>query len=55
MILFKKEKEVLDLIEKHADKVEECLLKALCTIQAYINDDIPKAKQIRATWRFFGL
>ena len=45
MILFKKEKEVLDLIEKHADKVEECLVKALCTIEAYINSDIINAKQ----------
>lgn len=45
MILFKKEKEVLDLIEKHADKVEECISTSFTTIQAYLNDDITNAKQ----------
>ncbi len=46
MILFKKEKEVIELIEKHADKVEECLATSLSTLEAYINDDIPKAKKL---------
>jgi len=46
MILFKKEKEVLALIEKHADKVEECLSTSLNTIQAYLNGDIANAKKL---------
>lgn len=46
MILFKKEKEVLELIEKHADKVEECLSTSLSTLQAYLNNDIASAKKM---------
>ncbi len=46
MIFFKKEKDVLELIEKHADKVEECLSTTLSTIQAYLNDDIASAKTL---------
>ena len=46
MILFKKEKEVLALIEKHADKVEECLSTSLSTLQAYLDDDIASAKKL---------
>jgi predicted phosphate transport protein (TIGR00153 family) len=46
MILFKKEKEVLGLIEKHADKVEECLSTSLNTLQAYLNGDIASAKKL---------
>ena len=45
MIIFKKEKEVIDLIEKHADKVEECLAIATDTLQAYLGNDISKAKK----------
>ena len=46
MILFKKEKEVIDLIEKHADKMEECLSTAIKTIQAYLKENIDDAKKL---------
>jgi hypothetical protein len=46
MILFKKEKEVIELIEKHADKVEECVSTSLSTLQAYLNGDIASAKKL---------
>jgi predicted phosphate transport protein (TIGR00153 family) len=46
MIFFKKEKEVIELIEKHAEKVEECLATATDTLQAYLENDIPKAKKL---------
>ncbi len=46
MILFKKEKEVLELIEKHADKVEECMSTSLSTLQAYLDGDIASAKRL---------
>ena len=46
MIFFKKEKEVIGLIEKHADAVEECLATATATLQAYLENDIPKAKKL---------
>ncbi len=46
MILFKKEKEVLELIEKHADKVEECMLTTFSTLEAYLNEDIASAKRL---------
>jgi predicted phosphate transport protein (TIGR00153 family) len=45
MIIFKKEQEVIDLIEKHADKMEECLSTAIKTIQAYLKDNIDEAKK----------
>ncbi len=46
MIIFKKEKEVIELIEKHADKVQECLTIAIDTLKAYFENDIPKAKNL---------
>ena len=46
MIIFKKEKEVIDLIEKHADKMEECLSTAIKTIQAYLEDNLDAAKTL---------
>ena len=46
MILFKKEKEVIELIEKHADKVEECVTTSFSTLQAYLNGDIANAKRL---------
>ncbi len=46
MILFKKEKEVIKLIEKHADKVEECLCVAVKTIEAYLENNISEAKKL---------
>lgn len=46
MIIFKKEKEVINLISEHADKMEECLLTAIKTIQAYLNGNIDEAKKL---------
>lgn len=46
MIIFKKEKEVIELITKHADKMEECLSTAIKTIQAYLEDNIDEAKTL---------
>lgn len=46
MIIFKKEKEVIALIEKHADKMEECLSTAIKTIQAYLKENIGEAKKL---------
>jgi predicted phosphate transport protein (TIGR00153 family) len=45
-MLFKKEKEVIDLIEQHVDKMEACLETAMDTLQAYLNDDIDRAKML---------
>ncbi len=46
MFLFKKEKEVIDLIEKHVEKVVECLNVANQTLQAYLDKDIALAKKL---------
>lgn len=46
MFIFKKEKEVIELIEKHVVKVVECLSVANETLQAYIGGDITKAKSL---------
>jgi hypothetical protein len=46
MIIFKKEKEVIKLIIKHADKMEECLETAIKTLQAYLQDNISDAKKL---------
>lgn len=46
VIFFKKEKKVIKLIEKHANKVEKCLKTALSTIQNYLDDDIESAKKL---------
>jgi len=46
MVFFKKEKEVIKLIENHANKVEECLTVAVKTITAYLEDNIPEAKEL---------
>ena len=45
-MLFKKEKEVIDLIEQHAAKMEACLSTAIETLLAYLDDDIAKAKNL---------
>ena len=50
MFIFRKEKEVIELITQHAEKVEECLSIAAKTLQAYLLDDIALAKtQARQT------
>lgn len=46
MIIFKKEKEVIKLISKHADKMEHCLLTAIKTIRAYLKGNIEEAKKL---------
>ena len=46
MILFKKEKEVNELIVKYIDKVDECLSTALKTLDTYLKDDINEAKKL---------
>ncbi len=44
MIIFKKEKEVIELIIRHLDKVEECLSTALKTLRSYLKGDVKEAK-----------
>ena len=44
MLLFKKEKEVIELILKHLNMVEDCLLNAIQTIEHYLQDNISEAK-----------
>jgi len=46
MQFFKKEKEVVELLTKHLDIVEECLSTAIKTIQTYLKDDTPEAKDL---------
>jgi predicted phosphate transport protein (TIGR00153 family) len=44
MVLFKKEKQVVEFILKHLDMVEECMLNAIKTIEFYLEDNISEAK-----------
>ena len=44
MLLFKKEKEVIELILKHLDMIEECLMDGIKTIEFYLDDNINEAK-----------
>ena len=44
MIFYKKEKEVIELILKHADVVEECMQTAMKAIDAYLKGEKEKAK-----------
>jgi len=46
MIFFKKEKEVIELILKHVDAVEECITTAMATIDAYLKGEKDKAKKL---------
>jgi predicted phosphate transport protein (TIGR00153 family) len=46
MLIFKKEKEVLELIMKHVNKVEECLKTAIKALSAYLEGDLPAAKSL---------
>jgi predicted phosphate transport protein (TIGR00153 family) len=46
MIIFKKEKEVIELILKHADKMAQCLSTTALTLQAYLNDRLSDAKTL---------
>jgi predicted phosphate transport protein (TIGR00153 family) len=44
MFLFKKEKEVVELIMKHLDMVEECLEDGIKAVEFYLGDNISDAK-----------
>ncbi|MBW1994771.1 MAG: DUF47 domain-containing protein [Deltaproteobacteria bacterium] len=46
MFLYKKEKEVVELLLKHIDIVEECLTKGIKTIQEYLSGNIEQAKAL---------
>lgn len=46
MFFFKKEKEVVELLLKHMDVVEECLTTGIKTIQTYLKGDIREAKEL---------
>lgn len=45
-MLFKKEKEVIELILKHLDAVEESLKTGIQTIEIYLEDNISEAKAL---------
>ena len=44
MLLFKKEKEVIGLILKHLDLIEECLMTGIKTIEYYLEGNVSEAK-----------
>jgi predicted phosphate transport protein (TIGR00153 family) len=45
-VFFRREKEVIDLILKHLNTVEECLTTAMETIETYLKGEIPEAKAL---------
>jgi predicted phosphate transport protein (TIGR00153 family) len=45
-MIFKKEKEVINLIEEHANQVETCLTLAREALNTYISGDIERAKKL---------
>ncbi len=46
MFLFKKEKEVIQLLIKHLDTVDECLKTGIKTIQEYLSGNMDEAKML---------
>ena len=46
MFFFKKEKEVVELLLKHMDVVEECLTTGIKTIQTYLKGNTREAKEL---------
>ena len=46
MAFFKREKEVIELVIKHLEAVESCLLTAIDTIKAYLEKDIKQSKKL---------
>ena len=46
MFLFKKEKEVVELLIKHIEIVEECLTMAIKTVQIYLQGNTNEAKEM---------
>jgi predicted phosphate transport protein (TIGR00153 family) len=51
MLLFKKEKEVIELILKHLDVVEECLKTGIKTIEFYLQGEIGESKALASKVR----
>jgi len=45
-VIFKREKEVIDLILKHLNTAEECLTTAMKTVETYLKGQIPEAKAL---------
>jgi hypothetical protein len=45
-VIFKREKEVIDLILKHLNTAEECLKTAMETVETYLKGQIPEAKSL---------
>ena len=45
MLLFKKEKEVIELILKHLDLVEDCMKAATQAIEYYLAENTGEAKK----------
>jgi predicted phosphate transport protein (TIGR00153 family) len=45
-VIFKREKEVIDLILKHLNTAEECLRTAMETVETYLKGQIPEAKSL---------
>jgi predicted phosphate transport protein (TIGR00153 family) len=43
-MIFKKEKEAMDLMAKHLDKVKECLKTATITVETYLKGDVSEAE-----------
>ena len=41
---FKKEKEVIELVIKHVDAVEECITTGVKMLEVYLNGNIKEAK-----------
>lgn len=46
LFAFKKEKEVIELVMQHLDKVDECLQTATKTIEAYLKEEKNEAKTL---------
>ena len=46
MFFFKKEKEVVELLIRHLDIVEDCLTTTIKTVQTYLKDDKREAKEL---------
>ena len=46
MFLYKKEKEVVELLNKHLDIVDECLAVGIKTIQEYLSGNLKEAKDL---------
>ena len=45
-MIFRKEKEVVDLIKKHINTAEECLATVMEAVDTYLKGDIPGAKSL---------